>query len=108
MYHNIDNIIRTAISNRNIIEFTYHGRDRIAEPHVYGVYKGRRQLLVYQIGGHTSSGDLPDWRRINVDEILSIQITQQNFYGPRPNPSGEHSRFDEILAIVTIRDETVE
>jgi hypothetical protein len=86
MYRSIDNIIRTAISNKNIIEFTYHGYDRIAEPHVYGVYNGKRQLLVYQIGGHTSSGGPPDRRRINVDEILSIQITQQNFYGPRRSP----------------------
>ncbi len=108
MDFNIDNVIRTAISNKNIIEFTHHGYNRTAEPHVYGVYNGRRQILVYQIGGQTASDGLPDWRRINVDEVSSIEITQQNFSGSRPTPSGEHSRFDEILAVVTIRDETAE
>ncbi len=108
MYHNLDNAIRAAISNRNIIEFAYHGYDRIAEPHVYGIHEGRRQILVYQIGGDTSSGGLPEWRRINVDQISSLRITPQNFSGPRPYSSGEHSNFDEILAVVTIRDETAE
>jgi hypothetical protein len=108
MHYNLDNIIRTAIANRNIIEFSYHGYDRIAEPHIYGVYNGRKQILVYQIGGQSASGGLPNWRKINVDEIYSIQITPQNFYGPRSFPSGEHSSFDEILAVVTIRDEVAE
>jgi hypothetical protein len=72
MYQDIDNIIREAIANRNIIEFTYHGCDRIAESHVYGIHKGRKQILVYQIGDHSVSGGLPNWRRINVGEVSSI------------------------------------
>jgi hypothetical protein len=108
MYYNIDNIIRTAIANRNVIEFTYQGHQRIAEPYVYGVHNDRKQILVYQIGGDSASSGLPNWRRINVDEISTIQITQRNFYGQRSFPSGEHSSFDEILAVVTIRDEMAE
>lgn len=106
--YNVDNAIRTAIANRNIIDFSYHGHDRIAEPCVYGIHNGRRQVLVYQIGGHSSSGNLPNWRRINVDEISSIQIRSQTFRGHRAYPSGKHSSFDEILAVVEIRDEVAE
>ena len=96
-------MIRTAIRSKNIIEFSYHAHHRIAEPHVFGIYNGRKQLLIYQIGGESSSGNiLPGWRRVNVDEITSTRITSQTFAGQRPYPSGEHSNFDTILAVVHI------
>ncbi len=92
--------IRNSIANRNIIEFIYKRHLRIAEPHVYGIKNGKRQLLVYQIGGSTSSGRLPDWRRINIDEISGLKVTEQKFAGRRDNPSAEHSDWDSIIAIV--------
>jgi hypothetical protein len=107
-YSSVDNIIRTAIANKNVIEFTYRGRQRIAEPHVYGIHNDRRQLLVYQTGGDSASGALPDWRRMNVDEIFSIRITPQTFDGNRSLASGKHSSFDNILAVASIRDEIAE
>ncbi|AIF84193.1 hypothetical protein NTE_02139 [Candidatus Nitrososphaera evergladensis SR1] len=108
VYHSIDEIIRAAIVSKNIIEFSYHNHDRIAEPHVYGIHNGRKQLLVYQIGGQSSSGNIPGWRRVNVDEMTSARITTQTFAGPRHYPSGQHGSFDEILAVVTYRDEIAE
>jgi hypothetical protein len=108
MYYNIDDLIRTAIMSKNIIEFSYQDHYRIAEPHVFGIHNGRKQLLVYQIGGQTSSGNIPGWRRVNVDEITSARITPQTFVGQRPYPSGEHSNFDTILTVVTYREEIAE
>ncbi len=92
--------IRSSIANKNILEFSYKGHLRIAEPHIYGIKNGKRQLLVYQIGGTTSSGRIPDWRRINLDEISSLKVTGQKFAGRRDNPSDEHSDWDTIIAIV--------
>lgn len=105
-HHNadVDNMIRNAIASKNIIKFTYQGRQRIAEPHICGIHSGRKQLLVYQIGGDSARGDLPNWRRFNVDEISSIQITSQSFNARQPLLSGKHRVFDEILAVATIRD----
>lgn len=105
---NVDNTIRNAIASKNIIKFTYQGRQRIAEPHIYGVHSGRKQLLVYQIGGDSTTGDLPNWRRFNVDEISSIHITPQSVKAQQPLTSGKNSVFDEILAVATIRDEIAE
>jgi predicted DNA-binding transcriptional regulator YafY len=104
MYYNIDELIRTAITSRNVIEFSYHDHHRITEPHVLGIHNGRKQLLVYQTAGQSSSGKIPGWRRVNVDEITSARITAQTFAGQRPFPSGEHT-FDTIIAAVTNRDE---
>jgi hypothetical protein len=93
--------IRKAIADRNIIEFNYHGYPRIAEPHVYGIHNGKKQLLVYQIGGATSSGKIPDWRRINLDEISGIKVlTEQKFPGPRLNPSQYNNQWDTIVSMV--------
>jgi hypothetical protein len=101
MHYNMDNLIREAIANRNVIEFSYHGYDRAAEPHVYGVSNGRKQILVYQIGGGTKSGGLPNWRRINVDEISATEIKHQTFSGQRLFPSSrELGNFDQIFSSV--------
>jgi hypothetical protein len=95
-------IIRNAIASRNIIEFTYKGYPRIAEPHIYGMKNGKRQLLVYQIGGATSSGggSIPSWRRMDINEISGLKVTDRKFAGPRDNPSMEHSNWDTIIAKV--------
>ena len=96
----LDPLIRSAIANRQVIEFTYRGLHRVAEPHVYGLHKGKRQLLTYQIRGESSSGGLPNWRRVDVDDISDVQALHESFPGPRPTVSGEHSSFDEVIAIV--------
>jgi len=93
-------IIRNAIANKNIIEFTYKGHRRIAEPHVYGIKNEKRQLLVYQVGGGKSSGRIPDWRRVAIDEISGLKTTDQTFLGARDNPAADYSDWDVIIARV--------
>ena len=94
-------MIRNSISNRNLIEFSYHGYPRVAEPHVYGIKNGKRQILVYQVGGLTSSGKVPDWRRINLDEIVGLKVAaNQTFAGPRDNKSTDYDDWDTIIAAV--------
>lgn len=84
----------------NIIEFTYKCHRRMAEPHVYSVKKGKRQLLVYQVSGKISLGTLPDWRRVAIDEISGLMMADQTFPGPGDNPSGDYSDCDVIIARV--------
>jgi hypothetical protein len=94
-------VIRTAIANRNLIEFTYHGYQRIAEPHVYGIKDGKRKILVYQIGGLTSTGSVPDWRLIGLEEISSLRVVKgETFSGPRKDRSLENDDWDTIIAAV--------
>ena len=93
-------MIRTAIANKEVVKFFYHGYERIAEPHVYGRKGGKIQVLFYQIGGGSSSGGLPQWRRMDVDEMSGLQTTGQHFQGPRDYPSGEHSDWDDRFGVV--------
>lgn len=89
-----------AIEKKRMISFDYHGHHRIAEPHVYGVKDGKESLLIYQTGGTSSSGGIPQWRRMFVNEMIDFQITSQSFPGKRETKSGEHTNFDGIVRMV--------
>ena len=92
--------ILNAIVKKQIISFSYRGHDRIAEPHVYGSKDGVEQVLVYQVGGSSSSGGLPEWRRVDVQLMTNLALTGQEFPGPRPTTTGNHSAWDVTYAIV--------
>jgi predicted DNA-binding transcriptional regulator YafY len=95
----MDDLIKQAISQKRLIDFSYHNQHRIAEPHILGMLKGVTQVLIYQVDGE-SSNRLPDWRRVNVDEILNLKILDDTFPGQRSSPSGRHSSWDIHLAVV--------
>jgi len=94
-----EDLIQSAITNKKLLKFNYHDYERIAEPHVYGVKDGREALLVYQIEGGSSSGGLPEWRRMFIDEISDMEILDRTFPGQRPT-SGKHSSFDTTIFVV--------
>lgn len=54
----MSDLIMIAITEKKIIEFDYDGYHRIAEPHVYGMLDGKYEVLVYQIGGGSSSEEV--------------------------------------------------
>ena len=76
----VDALLRRAIGDRRLIKLRYQGRDRILEPHDYGVQNGHLRLLAYQVGG-SSSGKLPNWRWLDVDGIADLQILDRSFPG---------------------------
>lgn len=96
----MDQAIRQAISEKRLTEFMYQGFQRIAEIHIYGVKDGVRQILVYQVRGQSKSGRLPNWRRVNLREVTGLRLLNETFTGRRANPSGEHSEWDQKLALV--------
>ena len=93
----IDNLLRIAITQRRKVRFWYGGKERIAEPHDYGIQRGQLRLLAYQVGGQSSTGHLPNWRWIDVSKIKDLEILDETFAGNRPVPSGEHHKWDELL-----------
>jgi hypothetical protein len=96
----VQQVLRDAIANKHVVEFTYGGHRRVAEPHVLGVSNGATQLLGYQIGGSSSSGGLPEWRRFDLVGMGGVSVTQHSFPGKRPFPSGKHSTWDYQIAVV--------
>jgi predicted nucleotidyltransferase len=92
-------LLHDAIDQRRVIEFRYHGKWRIAEPHVLGTKGGRLQLLTWQTGGASTSGDLPDWRRFAAHELRDLRVTDAHFPGRRLT-FGRHSDFDRQIVVV--------
>jgi predicted nucleotidyltransferase len=91
--------LHDAIDDRLVVQFYYDGHLRLAEPHVLGVKDGRLHVLTYQVGGRTSSGSLPGWRRFFVDELSELHVTSQGFV-PQRLTFGRHSAFDRQIAVV--------
>ncbi len=95
----IDEVLRTAIMQKHLIELVYKGRRRIVEPHDYGVHKGSVKLLGYQLAG-ASSGPLPNWRWFEIDLITEMRLLNRRFRGGRgggPGSSGDHNQWDELF-----------
>lgn len=86
-----------AIHERKLISFEYQSKERVAEPHDYGIQNGVERLLCYQVGGTSGSGRLPSWRLIEVAEMQKLKITNHRFAGNRPAPSGQHHRWDIVF-----------
>lgn len=96
----IDQLLRSAISRRRLIRFWYDDRERISEPHDYGVQNGKVRLLTYQIGGASNTGRLPAWRWIDVEKVPAIEVLDRVFAGRRDAPSGQHHKWDVVFARV--------
>ena len=92
----LDQLLRIAIEQTRLLRLTYRNRDRVVEPHDYGVHKGVTKLLTWQIAG-SSSGPLPNWRWMEIDQISDAQMLNQTFPGGRPTPSGKHQSWDKLF-----------
>ena len=97
---NDDQRIRYAIAERRLVKFTLFGRDRIAEPHDYGIRNGAPQLLVYQVGGESRSGKLPAWRWVVLGHASNFEVLEQTFAGSRNAEVRNHMAWDRLFARV--------
>lgn len=93
----LDQLLRNAIQGKRLIRFVYKSKERIVEPHDYGIHKGVTKLLAYQVRG-ASSGKLPGWRWFEVNGISGADYLPQTFPGNRPPPSANHHSWQEIFA----------
>jgi len=96
-----DRLIRTAIAQMRLVRFRLGGLLRIAEPHDYGIMKGTLRLFVFQVGGESRSGRLPDWRLVTLAEASAFELLDRTFSGRRPAPSGKHQHWDRLFASVS-------
>ena len=92
----VDELLRTAMEQRRLVELIYHERLRVIEPHDYGVHRGLVKLLGYQVGG-SSSGRLPNWRWMEVNLISNLRLLNRTFAGGRASASGKHHRWDQLF-----------
>ena len=93
---NINPLIWTAIEKKRLLRFRYKNRERIVEPHDYGIHKGLIKLFGYQVAG-SSSQKLPNWRWAEQDLISNLHLLDRTFPGGRPTKSGKHQKWDKLF-----------
>jgi hypothetical protein len=93
---NINPFIWAAIEQKRLLRFHYKNRERVVEPHDYGIHKGLIKLFGYQVGG-SSSQKLPNWRWAEQDLISDIELLDRTFPGGRPTKSGKHHKWDKLF-----------
>ncbi len=72
--------LETAIKERKKVSLMYKGVLRIIEPYLVGINtKGNESLRAYQIGGYSSSGNLPAWRLFLFEDIEDIEVLDDHF-----------------------------
>lgn len=73
--------------------------ERTVEPHiVYEAANGNLLVDFYQTAGYSSSGDLPSWRCLIIDDIVSLNILPDHFEvrmseGYNPSNTKRYSRI---------------
>jgi hypothetical protein len=93
---NINPVIWAAIEQKRLLRFHYKDRERIVEPHDYGIHKGVIKLFGYQVAG-SSSQKLPNWRWAEQNLITDIQMLDRTFPGGRPTRTGRHQKWDKLF-----------
>ena len=91
-------VIISAIQNRHILEFWYHGYPRTVIPAACGTnVRGNYVLRGYQIeGGSSSRTNLPFWSLFLVSDISDL--TDTNIYFANTPP--QYSRGDRNILII--------
>lgn len=92
----INPLICTAIEQRRLVRLRYKNKERIVEPHDYGVHKGVPKLLAYQLRGK-SSHPLPNWRWMEEELISEVELLDETFAGGRVTPTGNHNIWDKLF-----------
>jgi hypothetical protein len=93
-----DEMIRHTISEKKLLMFDYNGYCRVAEPHVYGRKGCKNGMLVYQIRGQSSSGQL-EWKIMYTKKMTNMRILDETFQGMRPT-FHRHREWDLVYFIV--------
>jgi predicted DNA-binding transcriptional regulator YafY len=88
-----------AILDHRVVRIRYQGRDRTVEPHLLGIHEAGEPFLVgYQTAGGSGSGDVPGWRSFISTAVDEVELTGQQFPGPRSDLNAAAQPMVEIFA----------
>jgi hypothetical protein len=97
----VEELIKNAIEQQQLIRFYYDGGVRVVEPFCYGLSKARHKVLRgYQVGGYSKSGVPVGWRLYKISEMNNIALADERFEiirpGYNPNDSGMIQIFSRV------------
>jgi len=92
-------LIRSAMINKQLVDFVYENQYVLGEPHVYGIKANEIHLLIYQIDGQSSNTRLPKWQDISAEKICNFHLLRYHFQGKRTTTNIQKD-FDKVLEFV--------
>ena len=97
----MENIIREAIANKQLLKFVYNDKKRVVEPYTFGCsHKGDDTLSAFQIeGGSNSSKDL-GWRQFIIENIEKLVLLDSKFVDIREGYNPNDSRMSQIYMAI--------
>ncbi len=72
IYHTLEQAIREKMQ----VVLLYEGYVRELCPHALGEKKGVKKVLVYQFGGGSRKGDVPNWKCLSLDKITILTVRE--------------------------------
>lgn len=94
-----DQQLRFAIAQKRLLQLGYKGKQRLVEPHDYGIKNGVVRVFVYQLNdgsGQAATG----WRLLDTAGLSGCEVQDATFAGGRGHSSQQHMEWDEIFARV--------
>lgn len=86
-------VICQAIQEMKLLAFTYHGENRVVEPHTHGIDNNAHEVLsAWQI-----SGSDPGWRLFHIIDISFLALSQNRFSNARNGYKQDDSRMSQIF-----------
>lgn len=90
--------LNSAIAQRRLIAFRYHGHDRLVEPHILGVTAaGHEALSGWQVAGSAGSR-AAGWKNFVLADLNELAVTDQAFARPRSDYNPADPSFALVLA----------
>jgi predicted DNA binding CopG/RHH family protein len=96
----VDQQLRFAIANKRLIEITYRGIVRIAEPYDYGMMRNGAALRMYQIRatGSSKGKSAEGWKLLEVSRIEALAVLPNTFIGDRQQSAPEFVLVNEMCS----------
>jgi hypothetical protein len=92
-------LLHQAIRERKQVTARYGGQPREFCPHALGYKDNEERVLVYQFGGSSSTGSLPQWKCFIVSRLTAVSLRD----GPWHTDPHGHSQTQTCMDTVTVR-----
>jgi len=93
---NVNPLIWAAIEQKRLLRFRYKNRERIVEPHDYGIHKGMIKLFGYQVGG-SSSQKLPNWSMGGAEPDVRYPVARPDLSRRASHKIGQTSQMGQAV-----------
>lgn len=90
-------VICEAIRDRKLLQFDYHGLQRVVAPYCHGISaRGAEALRAVQVRGSSKSGGLGFGKLWTVADIRNAAVLDESFVADDPNYNPDDSAMKAI------------